>query len=287
MLLPAADYSKNLEDLIGRGFKELGVSLSGRRVLLKPNMVEYEPGTVINTNPVVVASAAAACRRAGAADVIVGEGPRHPRANEYLLTSNGLGQHLRDEKIRFVDLNHDDARMRSLASGFMGLESLALPRSVLESDFVVSLPKLKTHHWAGMTCSMKNLFGVVPGAVYGWPKNILHMRSIPASILDLTSTVRPHLTVVDAITAMEGDGPIMGKPRALGFLAMGTDLPAVDATCARIIGLDPDKLAYLGPAGQFLGNITERRIEQRGEPPSRYATRFEVVPELEFLRLSR
>ena len=86
---------------------------------------------------------------------------------------------------------------------------------------------------------MKNLFGVVPGAVYGWPKNLLHMRGIHQSILDLTATIRPQLTIVDAVTAMEGDGPIMGKPRLLGFLAMGSDLPAVDATCARVIGLDP------------------------------------------------
>ena len=117
------------------------------------------------------------------------------------------------------------------------------------------MPKLKTHHWAGMTCSMKNLFGVVPGAVYGWPKNLLHMRGIHESILDLTATVRPSLAIVDAITAMEGDGPIMGKPRALGFIAMGTDPVAVDATCARIIGLAPEKIGYLQHGRGFLGNI--------------------------------
>jgi uncharacterized protein (DUF362 family) len=134
---------------------------------------------------------------------------------------------------------------------------------------------------------MKNLFGVLPGAVYGWPKNILHVRGIPNSILDLNTTVRPSLTIVDAVTAMEGDGPIMGKPRALGFVAMGTDFPAVDATCARIIGLDPRKIEYLAKAGDFLGNIDDSRIEQRGEQPSRYATQFEVIEALEGLRLTR
>ena len=128
------------------------------------------------------------------------------------------------------------------------------------------------------------VFGLVPGAVYGWPKNILHMHGIPASILDLTATVRPQLTVVDAVTAMEGDGPIMGKPRALGFIAMGADLPAVDATCARVIGLDPVKVGYLAPASHYLGNIDERRIEQRGESPARYATQFDLVPSLQYLR---
>jgi uncharacterized protein (DUF362 family) len=147
------------------------------------------------------------------------------------------------------------------------------------------MPKLKTHHWAGMTCSMKNLFGVLPGAVYGWPKNILHTRGIPNSIVDLTATVRPSLAIVDAVTAMEGDGPIMGKPRPLGFVAIGTDFPAVDATCARVIGLDPAKLDYLQQASRYLGNTLEARIDQRGEPVNRYATTFEVIKALEGLRL--
>jgi uncharacterized protein (DUF362 family) len=158
---------------------------------------------------------------------------------------------------------------------------------MLESDFVISMPKLKTHHWAGMTCSMKNLFGTVPGAVYGWPKNPLHVHGIPNSILDLTATIRPHLAIVDAVTAMEGDGPIMGRPRDLGFVAMGSDPVAVDATCARVIGLDPEKIEYLKPAARFLGVIDAARIEHRGEPPARYATQFDVVPALESLRLSR
>jgi uncharacterized protein (DUF362 family) len=136
---------------------------------------------------------------------------------------------------------------------------------------------LKTHHWAGMTCSMKNLFGCVPGAVYGWPKNLLHLHGIDNSIVDLVSTIHPHLSIVDAVVAMEGDGPIMGRPRATGFIAMGTDLVAVDATCARIIGFDPNKMPYLSAASEFLGNSSDRTIEQRGEPLLRYATRFDVV----------
>src|SRR5262245_53311294 len=283
-LFAAASYGIELADVILRGFKELGVNVAGRSVFLKPNMVEYEPGTAINTHPHVVAGTAIAGRRAGAAEVVVGEGPGHRRDIEYLLATTGLYNQLKDLKLRFVDLNHDDVRLVPLKSWFTGIREVALPVELLRSDFVISLPKLKTHHWAGMTCSMKNLFGVVPGAVYGWPKNIRHRRGIPASILDLTGTVRPQLTVVDAITAMEGDGPIMGKPRAMGFLAMGADLPAVDATCARVIGLDPAKVPYLEPASHYLGNIDERRIEQRGESPARYATQFDLVPSLQHLR---
>ena len=70
----------------------------------------------------------------------------------------------------------------------------------------------------------------MPGAVYGWPKNILHMHGIEHSILDLNATIRPHLAIVDAVIAMEGDGPIMGRPRHVGFVGMGAISVAVDAT---------------------------------------------------------
>jgi uncharacterized protein (DUF362 family) len=126
----------------------------------------------------------------------------------------------------------------------------------------------------------------VPGAVYGWPKNLLHFRGIEQSIIDLTATVKPALTIVDAVVAMEGDGPVMGRSRPMGFLAMGTDLVAVDATCARIIGLDPVKMPYLSVASRFLGNIDERRIDQRGEPPSRYRTQFDVVDQIKRFRVT-
>ena len=213
-LFPASSYAADFGDIVFRGFLELGVSLKGRRVLLKPNMVEYEAGTAINTHPNVVAGTAIACYRAGADQVIVGEGPGHRRDIEYLLTMTGLQDQLREQRIQFVDLNHDDVRFVPLRSWFTGMRELALPATLLDSDFVISMPKLKTHHWAGMTCSMKNLFGTVPGAVYGWPKNILHAHGIPNSIVDLVATIRPQLAIVDAVTAMEGDGPIMGTAAA-------------------------------------------------------------------------
>jgi uncharacterized protein (DUF362 family) len=284
-LFPAPTYAVDFADVILRGLNELGVNVAGRSVLLKPNIVEYEEAHAINTHPLVVAGAATAMLRAGASEVVVAEGPGHRRDIEYLLTSTGLFDYLRDTGVRFVDLNHDDVQEVPLRSWFTGLRSMSLPVSLLRADFVVSLPKLKTHHWAGMTCSMKNFFGVVPGAVYGWPKNLLHIRGIPASILDLVATVRPSLSIVDAVVGMEGDGPIMGQARPLGFIAMGRDLPAVDATCARVIGIDPAKVTYLDAAGHFLGNIDPTRIDQRGENPDRYRTSFALIDSMASIRL--
>jgi uncharacterized protein (DUF362 family) len=284
-ILPASDYAMDFADLILRGFDLLAVDVRGKRVFLKPNMVEYERDKAINTNPHLVAGAATAFLRAGAREVVVGEGPGHRRDIEYLLTSSGMWDVLSDNRLGFVDLNHDDVTRFPLKSRFTGLDSLWLPTSLLAADFIVSMPKLKTHHLTGLTVSMKNLFGAVPGGVYGWPKNILHFLGIEASIIDLTAVLRPSLTIVDGIVGMEGDGPIMGRPRRVGFVAMGADLPAVDATCARIIGLDPNKVSYLAVAGEFLGNIGEARIEQRGERPGRYAAQFDVTEPIQKMRL--
>ncbi len=276
-ILPATLYDASLTDLILRGLGLLQFDVRGKRVFLKPNMVEYEAATTINTHPLVVGAAAEAFLKGGAREVVVGEGPGHRRDIEYLLRGTGLDDVLRDLRVRFVDLNHDDVRPVALKSRYTKMDAIWLPAALLDTDVVVSMPKLKTHHWVGMTASMKNLFGTVPGAVYGWPKNLLHVKGVEQSILDLTATIRPSLTIVDAIVAMEGDGPVMGKPRHTGFVAMGTDLPAVDATCARIMGLDPSKMPYLSVAGEYLGNIAARRIEQRGEPVSRYSTEFELI----------
>lgn len=283
-VLPASRYEANLTDVVSRGLSLLRVDVRGKRILLKPNLVEYEARRVINTDPAMVAAAAESLLRAGASEVVVAEGPGHRRDIEYLVTSTGLFDVLRDLKLRFVDLNHDDVRHVPLKSRFTGLETLALPVTLLEADLVVSMPKLKTHHWAGITCSLKNLFGTVPGAVYGWPKNLLHFRGIEGSILDLASTIRPGLAIVDAIVGMEGDGPIMGAPRPVGCIVMGTDPVAVDATCARLMQLDPERIRYLQEASRFLGNIAESKVAQHGEPVRRFATPFEVLPAFTELR---
>ena len=147
------------------------------------------------------------------------------------------------------------------------------------------MPKLKTHHWAGMTCSMKNLFGTVPGAVYGWPKNVLHVAGIHDSILDLTATVRPHLTIVDAIVGMEGDGPIMGRPRPLGLRGDGHGPRRggrhVRAGHRARSGED----RYLDAAGHYLGN-TARAHRSAGGSPVALSDAIDLIESQAKIRLS-
>jgi len=145
------------------------------------------------------------------------------------------------------------------------------------------MPKLKTHHWVGVTMSLKNCFGCMPGRVYGWPKDVFHVRGIPESILDIVAAVRPSLTIVDGIVGMEGDGPIMGDPVASGVVVVSEDLVAADVTGARLMGMEPEKVPYLMEAGRFLGQSRSELITQRGEDPERLAKRFRPAPSFESL----
>ena len=277
----AASYEADLVALIGAGLRELGVSrqqVRGKRVLLKPNLVETTLGSGhINTNPAMVVAAAEVFRRLDAAEVFVAEGQGHRRDSWLVLDESGMGRALKEASLRFVDLNHDDVEAMTNLGHWTKLKQLYLPKTLLSADMVVSMPKLKTHHWAGVTCAMKNLFGVMPGIVYGWPKNVLHFSGIPNSILDINATVRPSLAIVDGIVGMDGDGPIMGNPKPVGVVVMGTNFPAVDATCVRLMDLNPLGVEYLALASGRLGPILERNIAQKGESIERLKTRFEVL----------
>jgi uncharacterized protein (DUF362 family) len=147
------------------------------------------------------------------------------------------------------------------------------------------MAKLKTHHWAGVTLSLKNMFGIVPGYIYGWPKNVLHWAGIHGSILDINSSLpMPQFAIVDGIIGMEGNGPIQGQARSAGVLVFGNDLVAVDATAARIMKLEPAKISYLQMAGEFLGNVARDHIEQIGERLDRFEQDFRVIEEFKDLK---
>src|SRR5207245_7871444 len=99
-----------------------------------------------------------------------------------------------------------------------------LPNSALAADLIVSVAKMKTHHWACATLSMKNFFGLVPGSVYGWPKNQLHQIGIDRSIAELHRAFPRSFAIVDGIVGMQGNGPIQGWPIQSGVLELCSDL---------------------------------------------------------------
>jgi len=289
-IAPVADYNADLSDVVRRQYENFrtSVPLAGKRVVLKPNLVEYHRDKVINTHPHVIAAVIELCRREGAAEVIVAEGPGHWRNVEYLVSASGLGDVLRHYKTPFIDLNHDEPSKRLNLGRLTGLEHLYLSQTVATADVLISLPKLKTHHWAGATLSLKNLFGTLPGICYGWPKNELHWRGIDNSIVDIAATRAPDLAIVDGIIGMEGDGPLNGTAKPIGVLIMGCDPVAVDATCCRLMQLDPERVGYLVMAQRKkLGRLAAAHIQQLGETIEGRAQPFDTMPHFRSLWLGR
>ncbi len=282
-VLKAANYTERLEGLLLDGLKLFSLDVQGKAVLLKPNLVEVLPGPV-STHPVLVAAAAQCFLRMGARRVVVAEGPGHERDTEAVVNESGLNDHLETLGIEFVDLNRDELVKTPLRARFSGREYLWLPRTILASDFVVSMPKVKTHHWAGVTLSMKNMFGVVPGMKYGWPKNVLHWHGIHQSIVDICATVPIQFVIADGIVAMEGNGPLQGDPRPLNRIVLADDPVAADATCARLMGFWPERVPHLKLGSLFLGNMVEARIAMLADPAPAPLKAFSVLREFEYLR---
>ncbi len=147
----AATYSEELYDLVRRIIAEHALDVRGKRVVLKPNLVEFDAHTVINTNPKLVHAALEAFRAAGAADVRIAEGPGHRRVTLDLADAGGYFATVPNFESLFTDLNLDETTRVDLVRPQSKLQSLYLPNTVLGCDLLVSMPKLKTHHWAGAT----------------------------------------------------------------------------------------------------------------------------------------
>lgn len=216
--------------------------------------------------------------------MVVGEAPGHQRDTYLVLYKSGLLEQLSRVPVPFIDLNSDCVIKRKLRTDYSGLHEIWLPRTILEADFIVSMPKIKTHHWSGVTLSMKNMFGVVPGVKYGWPKNILHWKGIEQCIVDICATVPIRFVIADGIVATEGNGPLTGSPRHLDKLVLGDDPVAADATCTRLIGFVPERVRHITAAADFLGNMSVGAIDQMASRVVSPVVPFKVVQEFDHLR---
>ena len=279
-----AAYTQTIYDTIRRLLVEHRVDVRGKRVVIKPNLVEFDPGTTINTHPLLVHAALEGFRALGAQDVRIAEGPGHRRVTMDLADAAGYFETIPHFEDLFTDLNIDEVSQVLLRDPFSRLNSVYFPNTALAADLLVSLPKMKTHHWVGATLSMKNFFGLVPGGVYGWPKNMLHWAGIDECIADLHAAFPRHFAIVDGIVGMEGNGPIQGNPKPVGVLVAGKDMMAVDATCCRIMRINPSGIRYLRLAAGP-NRLDEGNIRQIGEHIKDVQTPFELIQTFQTLRL--
>jgi uncharacterized protein (DUF362 family) len=283
-IIKVATYTQDLYAIIRRLLVEHRVDVRGKRVVLKPNLVEFDPGTTINTHPMLVHAALEAFRAMGAADVRIAEGPGHRRVTLDLAAAAGYLETIPQFEDLFTDLNLDEVSQVLLNNPFSRLNSIYFPNTALAADLLVSMPKMKTHHWVGATLSMKNFFGLVPGAVYGWPKNVLHWAGIDECIADFHSAFPRHFAIVDGIVGMEGNGPIQGNPKPTGVIVAGRDFIAVDATCCRIMEIKPEGIRYLRLAGGP-DRLEETKILQIGEAIKSVQTQYDLIPLWQPVRL--
>jgi len=284
-VVKAAGYTQDLYDTVRRILVDQKLNVKGKRVVLKPNLVEFDRNTAINTHPVLVHATLEAFRSLGAADVRIAEGPGHRRNTLDLADAAGYFDAVPGFEDLFTDLNLDEISKHSLRNPFSKLRDVYLPNTILGADLVVSMPKMKTHHWVGATLSMKNFFGIIPGGVYGWPKNVLHWSGLHECIVDLARVPGRTFAIADGIVGMEGNGPIQGTPKKCGVIVAGRVLEAVDATCSRIMGIDPNKVVYLN-APDCPHYNDEASITLTGESPRSVRTDFQLIKDFADLRLA-
>ena len=242
-IVPCPDYAPEtaraallaaLEPLGGLGWVEPGM-----KIAVKANLVaRMKPETAAATHPVLVTELCRLLTERGAA-VTVGDSPGGPFTAAWVGgIYSGTGMHA--VEAAGARLNSDYS-VREVAFPEGGtVKSFPCTAWLLEADAIIDFAKLKTHAMAGMTCAVKNFFGVIPGTRK--PEfHYMHPRTedFCDMLCDLAACIKPRLTLVDAVLCMEGNGPTQGKPRHMGAL-LAADTPFnADLVCAGLIGFEP------------------------------------------------
>jgi len=257
----AVNHLGGIEDVVPEGSK----------VLIKPNIVQSQapPDT---TDPTVVEALTNVLRRRNPSVIWIADGSGHGDTTEnlrslgYFPVAEGAGAEL-------VDLNYGEMMNVSVPGGGIVFDNFTFNRVVVEADVFVSVACLKTHSQAVVTLGMKNLIGLAPGSIYGFPKDVLHQRAqgkgdlyMAGVIVDLCRARKIDLVVIDGRVGMEGEGPHSGTPVKLDLIIVGRDPVATDSVASIVMGFDPEKVPTLRLGQEKgLGTNDLHRIEVRGE----------------------
>ena len=233
----------------------------GMKIAIKANLVSaMKPEKAATTHPTLLAALTRLLLAHGASSVVIGDSPGGLYNAAFLnRVYAATGMHEAEEAgavlNRDFSQNNADFPEAHIAKHFTYTAYLD------EADAIISFCKLKSHGMMSMSAATKNLFGVIPGTM----KPEYHFRypdpmDFAGMIVDLNLYFKPRLFLVDAVEAMEGNGPTAGTPRHMGALLAGTDCHKVDLVCAKLIGLDPMAVPTLRAAADF-GLISESADE--------------------------
>ena len=232
------------------------------RVLLKPNLLSARtPERAVTTNPELVGAIAEKCLALGA-EVLIGDSPGGvEKGLKRVWDSTGMSTISQKTGARMVSFESGGTRNCSAGERILNLSKFAF-----DVDFIISIPKLKTHVLTTYTGAVKNCYGFVPGLMKSeYHKTNPKPRGFSELLVDIYSIIRPGLTILDGGLVMEGDGPASGDPRWLGYLFASTDGVALDSAVASLIGVKPERLLTSKIASaKMIGASTLDKIERLG-----------------------
>jgi uncharacterized protein (DUF362 family) len=250
----------------------------GDTVLIKPNAKnQAPPGYGIVTDVAVIEPLVEMSLEKGAKGITIADGAAYPSGSYHTFSAfetMGVTKLAKKRGLDLVDLNSYDSIDLDVPEGLV-LDKVRVGRAVTQADFLINVPVLKTHQDTLLSNCVKNI-GV--GVACREEKKRLHRLGIDEALLDVFSVVKPQFNVVDALVCIEGNGPNFppGKPRPLGLVLAGEDGVAVDAVCARLIGVDPFEVKHLRLAhDRGIGLADLGQIEVLGERLEDVATVFE------------
>lgn len=261
--------SVDIEAAVRRSVELLGgTGLEGdEHVLIKPNVCNAKnPDGMVLTDFRVIKAAIDIVKEQGC-EVTVVESDNIAGTAESRVQGSGLMDLLDDWGVPFMNLSHGDYEEHQVDG-----VALRMPRAVLDAEYLVNLPKMKTCAHTLLTLGVKNLFGVIQQA----QKSRYH-KKLDAILPYLAKTIRCDLVVVDGLTCMEGNGPIVGNPVCMNLVAAGRNVVAVDSVCSRLMGYDPSKVPHIAEAArQGTGPMGLEEIEVVGDDWTACAHRFEA-----------
>jgi uncharacterized protein (DUF362 family) len=261
----------------------------GKTVLLKPNAGRIaEPNSGICTDPQVVAAAIDAFREAGA-DVHIGESPISGVKALEALDSTGIAKIANERNCPLIDMDARKPVIVPIPDG-KAIKSLKLCPEVTEFDIIVSIPVMKMHMHTGATIAVKNM----KGCLWRRSKVVLHMlppmndpdadpqhteKPLDIAIADMSAILKPHLSIVDGITGLEGLGPSAGTKKELNVVVVSADAFAADAVSCRLMGTSAAEIPHLRIGGERgTGIIDLDKIDVTPENWTDYADAFAKPP---------
>jgi uncharacterized protein (DUF362 family) len=232
-------------------------ALQGKdKVLIKVNFITTKTwDTGATTDPIVVEAILQKLAQLSVKPYVVESDATMTNADE-AFQATGMKEMCESNGVECLNLRHVEDKVTLQIANCETLDSITIPRIVTESA-IISAAKLKTHMATTVTLGMKNLFGLLPDKM----KAKYHLKGISNVVVDITSIIKPALTVIDGFVAMEGRGPSNGNPVQMNLIIAGKDVVATDATGSRVMGFDPHKIKHIRRANEKgIGNIDNINI---------------------------